>query len=375
MSKSQRPRPPGRGSIRPKRTTRTPAPPGSLPEVGVTRDQTLHVIAFGPDDFYEARLSDVAAARALRERFPVVWIDLIGHGDVALLDAVRNAFGLHALAIEDVANLGQRPKVEDYHQNLFTVVRMLEAEGAGLVSEQLALFLLDGVLVTFQERSGDCLDSLRERIRDARGRVRSMSSGYLFYSVLDAVIDGYFPLIESVGDRVEALEEDVLFGPNADPIGPLHEAKRDLLMLRKTVFPLREAFGHLRRSQCAFIGPETELYLRDAADHVQRACDTVEVYRDLANSVMDAHISVVSHRLNDVMALLTIISTIFIPLGFLTGLYGMNFDSSASRWNMPELAHPFGYPVLIAAMLLVSAGQLIFFWRRGWLRAGRNAGY
>lgn len=307
----------------------------------------------------------------VRTAHAVLWVDIIGHGDEELLNGVRDVLGLHPLAIEDVVNLGQRPKLEEYDENLFCVVRMARDEDGAVNTEQLSLFLADDVVVTFQEREGDCLDAVRERIRSARGRIRERGADYLFYALIDAVVDAFGPLIENVGDRIEELEELVFTearGARVDPVGPLHAARRDLLVLRKAVVPLRDSLARLLTREFRFIHDETLLYIRDCVDHLHRAADGVESYRELSHSVMEAHISVVNHRMNDVIGLLTIVSTIFIPLSFLVGLWGMNFDYDASAWNMPELHMPYAYPVALGFMACVVVGQLWFFRRKGWLR-------
>ncbi|MFT6395640.1 MAG: magnesium transporter [Bradymonadia bacterium] len=325
------------------------------------------MIAYGPDAFEEVDIQSLAEVEPYRKQYPVVWIDVIGHGDEELLRTVQESLGLHELAVEDVVNLGQRPKLEEFEENLFCVARMLDRDERGVHSEQLSLFLAEGVVVTFQEHEGDCLDHLRTRIRKGRGRIRNHGADYLFYALLDGVIDGYFPILASVGDRIENIEERVLDESLRDPVAPLHSARRDLLMLRKSIYPLRDALAPLVVGTEEFIQPETRVYFRDAVDHLRRAADGVDAYRDLASSVMDTHLSVVSHRLNDVMALLTIVSTIFIPLSFLVGLWGMNFDHTISDWNMPELHTPYGYPIALVAMFALALAQLSYFRRKGWI--------
>lgn len=346
--------------------------PGSVSLGTDHRDSSAHVIAYSAKSFQELDVESLDELATLTAEYEVVWIDVTGHGDAELLRAVRETLGLHELAVEDVVNLGQRPKVEPFDENLFCVVRMLGSDGRGVHSEQLSVFLRAGIVVTFQERSGDCLGALRQRIRDARGRIRTRGADYLFYAVVDAVVDGYFPILANVGDRIEDIEERVLDEALDDPVGPLHSARRDLLILRKSIMPLRDALAPLVTRETPFIDADTRIFFRDVVDHLQRGADAVEAYTDLAGSVMDAHLSVVSHRLNDVMALLTIVSTIFIPLSFLVGLWGMNFDHTASNWNMPELHARYGYPIALGVMLSVAAGQLIYFRRRGWLGANRG---
>ncbi len=346
-------------------------PPGAH-ELSSGHVATATVIAFSADAFWEGEVETIEELAAVRERFDVLWVDVVGHGDEEILLGVRDAIGLHPLAVEDVVNLGQRPKVEEYDENLFCVVRMPSRDERDRVqTEQLSLFLAEGVVVTFQERDGDCLDEVRERIRTARGRVRTRGADYLFYTIIDAVVDAYLPLLEALGDAIEDVEEAVLLEKHSDPVSALHAAGRNLLVLRKAVLPLRFGLERLVARDHRFIAEDTTLYFRDCIDHLHRAADLIDSYRDLSRSVIDAHISVESHRMNDIMGLLTVVSTIFIPLSFLVGLWGMNFDYDASRWNMPELHLPYAYPVALLFMFAAAAGQLWFFYKKGWLRFRR----
>lgn len=354
-----------------RRHTRAGAPPGIPQMPDETSPTAIHVIAYSQDAIVEETFARLQPVLALRDRFDTLWIDVVGHGNSDFLEQLRDAIGLHALAIEDVVNLGQRPKLEEFDSNLFCVTRMIAERDGDLVSEQLAIFLAEGVVVTFQEYAGDCLEPVRDRLRESRGRIRRQTADYLFYAIIDAVVDAYIPLIEDLGDQLEAVEECVLLNPPRDAIRRIHEAKVHLLLLRKAIVPLREALDRLFREEVGFVTDDTLLYFRDCVDHLARATDHIDAYRDLANSVLDTHMSVVSHRMNDVMALLTMISVIFIPLSFLAGLWGMNFDTNASPLNMPELRARYGYPMALGLMLAIAVFQLWFFRRKGWLRLGR----
>jgi magnesium transporter len=341
--------------------------------------QIAAVVAYGPDGHVDATVSDVDQLRALRAAYPVVWVDVAGHTDAALLEIVREALDMHPLAVEDVVNLGQRPKLEAYDENLFSVVRELHYDDGVLRSEQLSFFLGDGFVVTFQEEPGDGFGPVRERIRAGRGKLRREGADYLFYALIDALVDSYFPVLEQIGDRIEALEDAVLLDEQPDVVSPIHQARRELLVVRKSLVPLREALGRLVTIEASdgdetggFVGSETKLYFRDVVDHLHRAIDLVDAYRDLSHSVMEAHLSLMSARLNDVIGFLTVISTTFIPLGFLASLWGMNFDPDASRWNMPELRHAYGYPIALLFMAFVGGAQLWYYHRRGWIRLRRR---
>jgi len=298
-----------------------------------------------------------------------VWINVDGHGDADLLRRLGERFDLHRLVMEDVVNIDQRAKVEAYEDHLFIVMRMIRSGAAE--SEQISMVLTPQVLITFQEREGDCFDPVRERIRHGRGRIRTAGTDYLAYALIDAVIDAYFPVLESFGDRLEALEADIFKNPEPETMHEIHRIKRELLGLRRAVWPLRDAVNSLvRDDHHTLIADETRTYLRDCYDHVIRAIDMVENYRELASSQMDLYLSSLGQRTNDIMKVLTIFAAIFIPLSFIAGLYGMNFDTDASPWNLPELSWAFGYPAVLGVMALVAGGLLFYFWRKGWIGSG-----
>ncbi len=352
-----------------KHRTQPGAPPGMLipdPEAGGGALQTL---AYGPDQHVEATLTRLAQLAELMDQWPVTWLNVDGLGDTVLISQVGSFFGFHRLALEDVVHTHQRAKVERYDDHLFIVARMPVRSEACEV-EQISIFLGPRFVVTFQERpGGDCLDPVRVRIRTGLGRLRCSGADYLVYSLLDAIIDQYFPLVERCGERLDSIEEEVIVGsPRPDVVGRLHDVKRDLLVLHRSIWPLRDALANLLRADSSLITDETRVYLRDCSDHVIQLLDLVESYRDLANSLSDLHLSNISYRTNEVMRVLTVISTIFMPLTFIAGVYGMNFDPDRSRFNMPELHWPFGYVYSLMLMGGIAAAQLLFFWRLGWLQ-------
>ncbi len=306
------------------------------------------------------RLADLPALRA---RHPLVWLDVAGLGDVQLVRAIGECFGLHTLALEDVLNTHQRAKVEAYPGQLFVVARMLQCEHA-LETDQLSLFLAPGLVVTFQERPGDNFDPLRARIGARDPELCGRGADYLAYALLDAVIDGYFPVLEKLGERVEHLEEEALHHPVPRTLHGIHELKRDLLLVRRAVWPLREAMHGLVRQEYPQITADTRLHINDCYDHTVQVMDLVENYRDIASSLVEIYLSSISNRLNEVMKVLTIITTIFIPLSFIAGVYGMNFE------GMPELHSRYGYPLTLLVMLLVAIALVLFFRHKGWLGAG-----
>jgi magnesium transporter len=351
------------------------SPPGTLapppPEAPPAR---LRAIAYGPEGIETEEIAgaaDLGRLDPLRARHAVLWVDVEGLGDHRLIEALGERFGLHALALEDVAHAGQRPKLEAYDDHLFVVVRMPRAQPQ-LASEQVALFLGDGWLLTFQEWPGDCFDPVRARLREGRGRIRRLGADYLAYALVDALIDSHFPILEALGERVEALEAEALAQSGQDTVARIHALKRDLLVLRRAVWPLRDTVGALLRDDTPLVAETTRVYLRDCHDHAFQLMDMVEVYREIAIDLIDIHLSSVAARTNEIMKVLTVIATIFIPLGFIAGVYGMNFDPDVSPLNMPELRWAFGYPMALALMAAVAAGLLGWFWRRGWL-GGRGA--
>jgi magnesium transporter len=274
--------------------------------------------------------------------------------------------------MEDVLNLHQRPKAEEYKDHVFIVTQMYRTY-ADLGTEQVSIFLGEDFVLSFQEQAGDCLDPLRNRIRAGKGRIRGAGADYLCYAILDAVVDGYFPVLERYGETLEELEEQVITQARGDHISRLHEMKRDLLNTRRAIWPHREMINALIRDENPLFSDSTRMYLRDVYDHTIQLMDIVETYREIASGLVDVYISSVSAKLNEIMKVLTIIATIFIPLSFVASLYGMNFDRSASPWNMPELGWRFGYPLSLLLMGGIAVGLLFYFRRRGWL-GGRGRG-
>jgi magnesium transporter len=327
----------------------------------------VRALAYGPDKLEEAVITDPAQLESLRRKFPVIWVDVVGLGTIDTLQSVADIFGLHRLAMEDVLNVSQRPKVDEYEGNHYVVARMPVGD-EHLMTEQLSIFLGSGFIVSFQEQPGDCLDGIRSRIRIGRPRLREGGADYLLYAILDAVVDSYFPLLESVGQTLEDLEKDILERTEQSQIEELHSLKRDLVTLRRYVTPLRDLNALLLRPDTDLLDEATRLYMRDCYDHSVSALTLVESYRDIASGLMELYLSMVSHRMNEVMKVLTVIATVFIPLSFIAGLYGMNFDPNVSRWNMPELGWRFGYPAALGVMALCAGGMLFYFRRKGWFR-------
>lgn len=343
-----------------RRLAQTYVPPGTLTCNPYTQKSLIRVIAYGPDAFIEQTLSDVDEIAQFAGKWPVTWVNVDGLGDMKVLQRLGETYNIHKLALEDVLNLDQRAKVEQYGPHLFIVARMASWTEK-LETEQISIFLGENVVVTFQETYGDCLDPIRERIRKKGGRVRTVGADYLAYALLDAVVDAYFPILERYGERLEKIEDDVLGRPERPVVAQIQSTKRDLLTLRRSMWPLREAVNALMRESTPLITADTRIYLRDCYDHTIQILDLIETFRELESGLMEIYLSSVSYRLNEVMKVLTIISTIFIPLTFVTSLYGMNFR------HMPELETWWAYPAVLAVMAAIALMMLVFFRRKGWL--------
>lgn len=342
--------------------------PGTLHIPQDARPTVLHAIAYHGDDFIEKELDRPEEVEQLLGEWPVVWLNVAGLGDADAIARLGEIFKLHPLALEDVVHLHQRAKVEQYGDRLFIVARMAEYNQA-LDTEQLSIFVGEKFVLTFIEDPGDCFESVRSRLRGG-GRLREAGPGYLAYSLLDAVVDSYFPVVESYAERLDRLEDRVIARPSRRAIAEIHAAKHDLRSLRRVVWPLREAVNSLVRDPSPHIDDETRVHLRDCYDHLVQIIDLVETYRELCSDLTDLYLSSLSNRMNEVIKVLTIIATIFMPLGFITGLYGMNFHTERSPWNMPELDWRYGYPFALGLMVLTVLAMLWYFRRKGWIGNG-----
>jgi magnesium transporter len=319
-------------------------------------------------EHHGATLADIEERAA---GLPRIWVDVQGLANVELIRGLGERYGLHQLTIADIVNAHQRPKLERHDDHLFIVLRLPDRT-EGLVTEQLSILLGRDFVLTFQERPGDCFDPVRERLRRPESPMRGRGVDYLAYALIDALVDSYFPLLESYGEQIEALEERVIARPEPARVVQIQRLRRELLEVRRALWPQREVLSALLREDTPCIAPGTRLFLRDCADHTAQLLDVVEIHREVSSGLLDLHLSSVSTRMNEIMKVLTIIATIFIPLGFIAGLYGMNFDTEISPFNMPELKWRFGYPFALALMLAVALGMLAYFWRKGWLGGRRD---
>ncbi|MFB2895546.1 magnesium/cobalt transporter CorA [Aerosakkonemataceae cyanobacterium BLCC-F50] len=299
----------------------------------------------------------------------VSWVDVLGLGNEETWLKLSKVFHLHALVLEDVVNVPERPKVDDFDSQIVIIawMVMLKDNSHGFYIEQVSFVLGEDYLLTVQEEpERDCFAKVRDRIRYNKGIIRQRKADYLTYALLDAIIDGYFPVLEAYGERIEELEDEVVSNPSRQTLQEIYKIRRELLALRRAIWPQRDALNTLIRDGSNLISPEVRIYLRDCYDHAVQVIDIVETYRELSSGLMDVYLSSISNKMNEIMKLLTVISTIFIPLTFIAGVYGMNFNPDKSPWNMPELNWYWGYPACWAVMIAIGAGLVYFFWRRGW---------
>jgi magnesium transporter len=299
------------------------------------------------------------------------WIDLSGLGNKDTWQSLSKTFHLHPLLVEDVVNVPQRPKIEHYTDHLLMVCWMVTPEQSlsGFRKEQVSIILGKHYLITAQEEPNhDCFHGVRDRLDHGRGTIRQRGADYLAYALLDAIIDGFFPVLEYYGELIEALEDEVITNPSKQTLERIYRVRRDLLTLRRAIWPQRDAISKLMRDDSEWIGAEVEIYLRDCYDHAVQVMDMVETYRELATGLMDVYLSSVSNKMNEVMKLLTVISAIFIPLTFVAGVYGMNFNAEKSPFNMPELGWYWGYPACLLLMVVIASSLSFLFWRRGWFQ-------
>ena len=341
------------------------AAPGTLVHTGERKAEgvLIRLIDYDAESIEERQLEHIRESFSLADAPPVSWVNIDGLHEVGILEALGDHLGLHRLALEDVLSVSQRAKVEDYENHFLFIGKMLsfDQETETVVSEQLSLIVGTAYMFSFQERRGDVFEPVRERLRHGKGRIRSRGPDYLAYTLIDTLVDNYFHIIEEIGDRVEEIEEEAIHNPSIELMHRIHHLRRETLVVRRAVWPLREALGQMYRGEIPLIDEGTRVYLRDAYDHTVQVIETVETLREVLSGALDLYMSGVSNRMNEVMKVLTIIATIFIPLSFFAGLYGMNFE------YMPELGVRWAYPVLVAFMVAIAGGMLLYFRKKGWL--------
>ncbi|MFG0315928.1 MAG: magnesium/cobalt transporter CorA [Planctomycetota bacterium JB042] len=337
------------------------ARPGTLVLPAGSPSPRIRYVDYTADALVEGEVRDVEELREIHERDSVTWVDVQGLGDEETLRQVQRIFGLHDLVLEDLANVPQRPSADEIEGHVVVVTRMLRLQGDDLDREQLSLVLGPNYVLTFQERYGDVLDPVRERLRRGKGTLRKAGADYLLYALVDTVVDGFLPILEEIGDRLEALEEIVLDRPVPETLRRINRVRGHLLILRRLLWPIRESAGRLCREEEALVDERARLYLRDTYDHCQQAAEFVETFREMASGLMNTYLSAAGNRMNEIMKVLTIMASIFIPLTFMAGIYGMNFEA------MPELRFRWAYPALLVLMVVTAAAMLLHFRRRGWI--------
>ena len=347
-----------------KRSRKSGLPPGTLVHIGEKKSETVKITVFEYDEnhFQERQVAKAEEVAAAPEPC-VTWVDVGGVHKIEVLESFGKLFGLHPLLLEDIANTDQRPKLDDYGSYGYVVVKMLyEGERHGdIVVEQVSLIYGDNFLLSFQENGGDVFQAVKDRLRSGKGRLRHAGSDYLLYALIDSIVDRYFGVLETVGERIEALQDLVVSNPQPETLREIHALKRQLLFLRRSVWPLRDVINNLSRAEGHFMQGSTKVFFRDVYDHVVQIVDTVESLREMVSSMLEIYLSSVSYRLNAVMKVLTIITTIFMPLSFIASIYGMNFE------HMPELRSSWGYPAVLLTMAAIGAAMLFFFKRKNWL--------
>ena len=351
--------------LAPKRSRKAGLPPGTPVHLGERKSETtrLTLLHYDEQRAVEQEVKTAQECLALRDTPGVSWINITGLHEVETLAQFGSAFDLHPLVLEDILNTDQRPKLEDYGEYLYIVIKRLGngAPANEISTEQISLILGHNLVISFLESDSGVFNVVKDRILNNRGRIRQLGADYLVYTLMDAVVDNYFAIFETLGERIEVLQETIISRPIPASLQTLHALKRELLFLRKSVWPLREVVSGMQRGESTLIHKDTWFYLRDVYDHTIHVIDTIETYRDMLASMMDIYLSSLSIRLNEVMKVLTIIATIFMPLTFIVGLYGMNFH------YMPELGWRWGYPLVLLVMAGIGAGMMVFFRRKKWI--------
>jgi magnesium transporter len=348
-----------------KRSRKAGLPPGTLIHIGEKKTEEIKITIM---DYDESQFQE-KEAKSFDECFPykgrptVTWINVDGIHQVETLEKLGECFELHPLTLEDILNTDQRPKIEDFGDYMYIVLKMFSYDDRNneIITEQISLILGQNFVLSFQENIGDVFNQIRERIRSGKGNIRKMGADYLVYTLLDAIVDNYFIILENIGEQIEFIEERLISNPASDTLNTIHKLKREMLFLRKSVWPLREVISGMERGESSLIKGTTKIFLRDVYDHNIQIIDTIETLRDMLSGMLDIYLTSISNRLNAVMKVLTIIATIFMPLTFLAGIYGMNFK------YMPELEWKWGYPLILLVMFTIGISMLFYFKRKKWL--------
>jgi magnesium transporter len=346
-----------------KRSKTIGLPPGSLIHVGEKKseDVKITVIDYDEKNFEEIEVKSIKECFPFKDKPTVTWINIDGISRTDIIEKIGNNYGLHPLVSEDILNTGQRPKFEDYDDYIYIVLKMLYQPKEEILAEQISIILGKNYVLSFQETSGDVFQNIRDRIRNAKGRIRKMGADYLAYSLIDSIVDNYYIVLETLGDKIEEIEDNVVHNPTPEILKTIHGMKRELIFLKKSVWPLREVISNLNRAESNLIKKSILIFIRDLYDHTIQVIDTIETFRDMNSGMLDIYMSSVSNRMNDVMKVLTIFAAIFIPLTFIAGIYGMNFQ------YMPELGWKWGYFTVIGLMGIVGITLLFYFRLKKWI--------
>lgn len=349
-----------------KRSRKAGLPPGTPVHIGERKSDATRMsqLNYNEQHLEEKELTRPEECVPFEDQAQVVWINVSGLHQVEILEKLTGCFRLHPLVLEDILNTDQRPKMEDFGDYLYIVLKTLSLSGGrveDVESEQVSLILGTNFVLSFQEKEGPLFEGIRDRLRNGKGRLRTMGPDYLVHALLDTIIDHYFVVLEKLGEKIEYLEEELVTRPTPVTLREMHKLKRDVIFLRKSFWPLREVIGNLERRESPLIKESTVIYLRDIYDHTIQVIDNIETFRDMLSGMLDIYLTSISNRMNEVMKVLTIIATLFIPLTFIVGLYGMNFK------YMPELSWPWGYPLVLLLMLGVTVFMLAYFRRKKWI--------
>ena len=352
------------------RTRKKDLSPGSAIFTGDKKVDEIVITIFNYDEhqFEEKKIESVDELKTLKDKAKTLWVNIAGLHDVTLIEKVNEIFGVHSLVIEDILNVNHSPKIEEHDGFLFLILKMIDFNKSkhDLNIEQVSIVLGKNYVITFQENIGDVFNVIRERIRTAKGRIRKAGADYLMYRLLDSVVDNYFITLEYVDDKIEFAEEKLLDNSDETFLKETHDLRKDILKLRRAVYPMRDMIYYLQRGENPLIQKSTLMFTRDLHDHIANNIETIENYREIINGVLEVHLTNASHRMNQVIKLLTMISTIFIPLTFIVGIYGMNFNTQVSIFNMPELTWKYGYLSVMVIMIAIAVSLVIFFKRKKW---------
>ncbi len=347
------------------KTGKPASTPGTIKYLGKKREAPvkMHILDYNETNFTEKEISSIAESLPFKESPSVTWLNITGVHDEKIIHEIGEKFNIHPLVLEDIANTTQRPKIEEYDNYLFVIVKMayFKEETKEIVFEQVSIIIGKDYLISLQEKEGDILEGLRERIRNSKGKIRKLGSDYLLYGIIDAIVDHYFSVLEYIGEEIENMEGGLMKSANQELLNKIYVLKQELVFLRKSIWPMREVISILQRAEHELINQDTSIYLRDVYDHTIQVVETVETFRDMTSGMLDLYLSTVSNKMNEVMKVLTIFAAIFIPLTFIAGVYGMNFEF------MPELKLRIAYPIWWVAVIILTVGMIIYFKKKKWM--------